>query len=226
MQRVFISGSITLKRLGPQVEARLDNIRTSQLQVLVGDASGVDSAVQRYFKSHSYDAVRLYCSGPAPRHNIGGWPQVNVVPPANARGRALYTAKDLRMAEDCDFGLMVWDCKSPGTLSNVIELLRRNKKSVVYLQPEDAFLTISSADDLHALLDHMAPGARQEADKKIALSKKLAQLASPTDDGDDPRQLQAQIDHHRARIARHQQQIDELQARLARLAPVDDLFPN
>lgn len=36
MPRVFIAGSITIKRLPTHVEARLDNIRSSGLDVLVG----------------------------------------------------------------------------------------------------------------------------------------------------------------------------------------------
>ncbi len=36
------------------------------------------------------------------------------------------------MARNSDYGLMIWDCKSTGTLSNVIELLRDRKKTVVF----------------------------------------------------------------------------------------------
>lgn len=128
------------------------------------------------------------------------------------------------MAEDCDFGLMIWDCKSPGTLSNVIELLQHGKKSVVYLRPLENFLTVTSLEDLEDLLNHMAPLARGEADKKIGLSKKLDQLRSPNRSSDDPRLLQAQIERHRAQIAHHEQLISALQAKLNQLSQVNDLF--
>lgn len=103
-----------------------------------------------------------------------------IAPPVNARGRAFHTAKDLAMAADCDYGLMIWDCKSPGTLGNVLELLGRQKKSVVYLKPLEQFQTVQSPADLEWLVAQMDDPARQEADRKIALSKKIARLTSRT----------------------------------------------
>ncbi|WP_194790395.1 hypothetical protein [Pseudomonas sp. UFMG81] len=227
MPKVFISGSITIKQLAPQVEARLDNIRAAGLQVLVGDAAGVDSAIQRYFRTHDYAAVTVYCSSDTARHNLGGWPQLHVEPPAGARGRALHTAKDVRMADDCDYGLMVWDGKSPGTLSNVIELLGRNKKSLLYLYPHAQFHTLQAAADLQALVALMDEPARLAVERKLALTGKLSRLLGSTRDPaseDDAASVQTQIDEHRARIAWHQQCIAELQGRLASLEPLDDLF--
>ena len=65
------------------------------------------------------------------------WPTLarkshNVYSKAKVGSRAYFTAKDLEMARTSDYGLMIWDCKSTGTLSNVIELLREKKKSVVF----------------------------------------------------------------------------------------------
>ncbi|MCG8292055.1 MULTISPECIES: hypothetical protein [Pseudomonas] len=226
MPRVFIAGSITIKRLPPQVEARLDNIRSSGLDVLVGDAGGVDHAVQRYFHQALYPAVTVYCSGDTPRHNDGGWPLTTVLPPANAKGRAFHTAKDLAMAADCDYGLMIWDCKSPGTLGNVLELLGRQKKSVVYLKPLEQFRTITSPGDLQWLVAQMDDTARQEADRKISLSKKITRLCAPETSDDIAASLRARIEEHRLHIARHEQSIVELQTRLAALQPMDELFPD
>ena len=47
--------------------------------------------------------------------------------------RAYFTAKDLAMAEAADYGLMMWDATSTGTLGNVIELPGRKKKSSVFV---------------------------------------------------------------------------------------------
>jgi len=43
------------------------------------------------------------------------------------------------MADVADYGLMIWDAKSTGTLSNVIELLKRKKKAVVFVNKEKTF---------------------------------------------------------------------------------------
>jgi hypothetical protein len=47
---------------------------------------------------------------------------------------------------------MIWDAKSKGTLNNVLNLLRLEKKILVYLAPTQSFQTVRTADDLHNLL--------------------------------------------------------------------------
>ncbi|MQW28393.1 hypothetical protein [Sinorhizobium meliloti] len=42
------------------------------------------------------------------------------------------------MAENAEIGFMLWDSKSTGTLSNIIELTRRGKKTVVFVNKKDA----------------------------------------------------------------------------------------
>ena len=176
MTTVFVSGSIKVKSLDDKVIERLDNIISSGHDVVIGDAGGVDKAVQQYFKSRSARSITIYCSGDSPRNNEGQWPVVNVDAPQKSNSRAFFTAKDLKMAEVSDFGLMIWDSKSTGTLSNVIELLKKGKKSVVYISAKKAFLNVGSVNDLQTLVSHMTPLALDEADKKISLRSKLAKL--------------------------------------------------
>ncbi len=54
-----------------------------------------------------------------------------------------------------DYGLMIWDSKSTGTLSNVIELLKAKKKSVVFVNKNKEFVTISNVSNLNYLLTFM-----------------------------------------------------------------------
>ncbi|QZX85157.1 hypothetical protein [Metapseudomonas otitidis] len=176
MATVFISGSIKVKSLDEKVIDRLGNIVASGHRVVVGDAGGVDKAAQQYFKDRGVQSVTVYCTGDSPRNNDGQWPVVNVEPPIATRSRAFFTAKDLRMAEDSDFGLMVWDSKSTGTLSNVIELLKKGKKSVVYITAKRAFLNVGTKQDLEMLVAHMSPADLDAADKKISLRSKIINL--------------------------------------------------
>ncbi len=81
------------------------------------------------------------------------------------------------MADNAELGLMLWDAKSTGTLSNVIELTRRGKKSVVFVNQKDAFTIIRNAQDLRNLTSIMSIGARDLAEKKIGLSSALGKLA-------------------------------------------------
>lgn len=176
MTTVFISGSIKVKSLDDKFIERLDNIISSGHDVVIGDAGGVDKAAQQYLESRNARSITVYCSGDNPRNNVGQWPVVRVEAPQKANSRAFFTAKDLKMAEESDFGLMIWDAKSTGTLSNVIELLKKGKKSVVYIYAKKAFLNIGGINDLQALVSHMTPLALEEADKKISLRSKLAKL--------------------------------------------------
>lgn len=177
MATVFIAGSITIKHLDPKVKARIDNVVESDLAVVVGDADGADSAIQGYLAARCARNVTVFCSGTQPRNNVGAWP-VHQVTTAHAAGsRAFFTAKDIEMAQAADYGLMIWDSKSTGTLSNVIELLARKKKSVVFVHRDKEFKTVGDVAQLESLVASMSAPARQKADEKIRLTSRMAALA-------------------------------------------------
>ncbi|GAB6139659.1 hypothetical protein JCM14076_03880 [Methylosoma difficile] len=173
MHKVFISGSIKIKVLDENVLNRINNIVKSNYQVIVGDADGVDSSIQKYLESKQTTSVVVYCSGEKPRNNIGHWftekIQTNVAPGS----RAFFTAKDIRMAEDCDYGLMVWDTESTGTLNNALELLKRKKISLVYINKAKKFLKVKEASDIEKLVSYMSESAFKKADKKLNLKDKI-----------------------------------------------------
>ena len=116
---VFIGGSRHVSRLSSQVKDRLANVVKSGHRVIVGDANGVDKAVQKHLCEVGYESVTVFCSGDRPRNNLGHWSTHNVVPPKGAKGFQYYAAKDREMAREADFGLMIWDSKSVGTILNI-----------------------------------------------------------------------------------------------------------
>lgn len=174
MTSVFISGSRGLGQLSDQVRERLENILAASYSVLVGDANGVDKSVQAFLLERGYSNVRVYCSGSRCRNNLGAWPVREVSVPANVSGRAFYTRKDVEMARDADYGLAVWDGKSAGTLNNVMELLKRDKKALVYFSPQRRFYSVSSLNDAESLLAKCAPGDIKTIEKKVALNANTA----------------------------------------------------
>jgi hypothetical protein len=176
MNSVFVAGSRTLGRLNDQVRERLGNVIAGSYRVLVGDANGADKAVQSYFFERQYRNVVVFCSGNKCRNNLGAWPTQNVEVPSGLTGRAFYTCKDIEMAENADYGLMLWDGKSAGTMNNVLELVKRGKKALVYLSPKGAFFTVSSLSDLDVLLSHCASEDRDEIGKKVGLKTRLKEL--------------------------------------------------
>lgn len=176
MTTVFIAGSMNIKHLDRMVKDRIDNIVESEFDVVVGDADGADTSIQSYLVERDALHATVYCSGTRPRNNVGDW-VVKTIEAKHAAGtRAFFTVKDVAMAQVADFGLMVWDSKSTGTLSNVIELLKQKKKSVVFVNKEKIFVTVSDVDSLELLVSYMSPNARLKADLKIRLLSKIAEL--------------------------------------------------
>lgn len=173
MTKIFVSGSMNIKNLDSNVLYKLNHIVESGFEVLVGDASGVDTSIQTFFLSKNYKNVLVYCAGAQPRNNVGNWPTICVDTNANPGTRAFYTAKDLRMAQDSDFGLMIWDAKSTGTLSNAVELLKLEKKSRVYVNKNKEFIKVTNCDELKLLISYMSEFAFKKAESKIKLTNQI-----------------------------------------------------
>jgi len=173
---IFIAGSMNIKNLDPKVTDRIDTIVDSGFSVVVGDADGVDTSIQDYLHLKCADLVTVYCSGETPRNNVGNWPLATISTSAAPGTRAFFTAKDVAMARVADYGLMIWDAKSPGTLSNVIELLARGKKSYVFVNKEKTFKAVGDVKQLDELVKFMSEHARNKADEKIRLTEKIDAL--------------------------------------------------
>lgn len=184
METIFIAGSIKIKNLDSKVAERIKAAAASGLRVVVGDADGADTSIQSYIASMAYANTTIYCSGEKPRNNIGSWPVKSIVTNHKPGSRAFFTAKDLKMAQDANYGLMIWDSQSTGTLSNVIELLKQKKKSVVYINKIKKFLTVSDVSQLEQLVSHMSEKAKERAEAKIKLGEKIAMLKSVTGEFD------------------------------------------
>ena len=149
---VFVAGSRQISRLPAEVKTRLDTMVEKGFQILVGDANGADKAVQRYLADKAYSNVLVHCMKDHCRNNVGNWPTRQIAAPAGVRGFDYYSLKDLAMAEAAEYGLMLWDGKSKGTVNNVVNLSRSNKPVVVYVGPTKQFRTIKTLDDLKGLL--------------------------------------------------------------------------
>jgi len=131
--KIFISGSISIKKLPKIAIQKIDNIIKNNYEILLGDAKGIDSCVQKYLQKSQYRNVKIYCAGNSVRNNIGNWP-INKIESAGETGRKLYTLKDKAMANDADYGMMIWDGKSEGTLNNISEMQIQNKKFYVVME--------------------------------------------------------------------------------------------
>ncbi|HVW04164.1 MAG TPA: hypothetical protein VHB78_04110 [Vicinamibacterales bacterium] len=152
MTKVFIAGSRQITRLPAEVKSRVDTMIDKGFQILVGDANGADKAVQSYLAEKAYPNVLVHCMEGHCRNNVGHWPTHEVPAPKGARGFDFYSAKDRVMADAAEYGLMLWDGKSKGTINNVVNLSREGKPVVVYVAPKKRFLTVKAFNDLRGVL--------------------------------------------------------------------------
>lgn len=152
MKAVFVGGSRRLSRLSAEVRHRLGSIMEGGFWVYVGDANGADKALQQFFAEHEYDRVLVYCVDGRDRNNLGRWQIRPVEPPVGARGFEYYAAKDVQMAADASFGMMLWDGVSRGTLANIQNLLARGKPVAVYCSRQGRFRDLAREADLADLL--------------------------------------------------------------------------
>lgn len=147
MSVVFVGGSRHVSRLPAPVMKRLDRITSESLRVVVGDANGVDKAVQQYLADKAYRNVVVFCTGNTLRNNLGHW-QTSAIPTTSVRKDFQYFAvKDRAMAKTADYALMVWDGKSVGTILNILRMVRANKIAVLYDIPSQEFITFRSSRD-------------------------------------------------------------------------------
>lgn len=167
MTKVFIGGSRAVSRLGADVRARLDTIMEKGFSVIVGDANGADKAAQAYLHEHRYLHVEVFCAEGACRNNVGGWTVRSIAAQTRERNAEFYSAKDRVMAEEADFGLMLWDGKSVGTLMNVFRLLNMDKKAVVYIVPQQRFVDFKSTGEWERFIEECSGPVRDKFTRRL-----------------------------------------------------------
>jgi len=177
MTTVFVAGSLSIKQLHRLFLERLETVVTSGFAVVVGDANGADTSIQKFLVETNAKDVTIYCTGDTPRNNLGAWPVEKISSVAEPGSRAYFSAKDIAMAKVADYGLMIWDAKSTGTLSNVIELLNNERGSRVFVNKSGRFVTVSQPQDLRKLIGSMSEPARERAESKMGLSAKIEAIA-------------------------------------------------
>jgi adenine-specific DNA-methyltransferase len=166
MNTVFIGGSRQVSRLSPMAKERLKNVTASGAHVVVGDANGADKAVQKFLLDANYRNVTVFCSGKAARNNLGKWETNNIFPPKGVSGFEFYAAKDRAMALRADYGLMIWDGKSPGTVLNILRLLKAGKKAVLLNTQNKSALNFKTHEDWQSFFVEMTGEFRSDLRKR------------------------------------------------------------
>lgn len=145
---VFIAGPRAIKVLDADVVNRLSAVVANELTVLVGDANGVDKLTQQFLLSQKYRNVIVYASNGTARNNLGSWEVKNIPVVNGVKGFDFYTYKDRQMALDADYGFMVWNGISKGTLNNIINLTKSGKKALLYYTPHRKFYCLEELEQV------------------------------------------------------------------------------
>jgi hypothetical protein len=122
-----------------------------RLTILIGDAPGIDNAFQQYLADKHYENVWVFHTGDRCRNNLGQWKTKVIAATSSQKGSQFYALKDVELAREADYGLMVWDGRSRGTRNNIQNLLKRGKQVVVFLSTNQCFYTLRNAEDFSAL---------------------------------------------------------------------------
>ena len=157
MTKVFYGGSRKVTRLNRAIKERADNIVAKGFEVLIGDANGADKAMQKYLADKGYQNVTVFCMSGTCRNNLGNWQTKIVVSTRNKKDFHYFATKDKEMSDKADYGFMVWDGKSKGTLNNIVNLLQDNKNVLVYFSPDKKFFTLKGPPALDNLLQKCDP---------------------------------------------------------------------
>ena len=177
MTKVFIGGSRRVNQLNADVRRRIDGIVEKRLGVLIGDANGVDKAVQQYLNGRGYDRVEVFCVGRECRNNIGSWPLRAVPTDGRKKDFEYYATKDRRMTDEASLGFMIWDGKSMGTLLNVLRLISQRKKVGVYAVPARKFTELRNEVDWEAFVSACSNDLRRRVEREAEMEKRNARSA-------------------------------------------------
>jgi hypothetical protein len=153
------------------VGERLTEWMDVSCEFLVGDAPGTDRAFQMFLKSKEYPAVTVYTSADEIRNNLGNWQVERVESGLKSKSNAVHAFKDRKMSQIADTGLMIWDCKSAGTLSNVIDLLEQGKNCFIWVAPDSDLYQFDNSASLDKWMASY-PEVRDEALKRLSTFRK------------------------------------------------------
>jgi hypothetical protein len=173
MIKVFFGGSRKIGRLNHAIKERANNIIANEYLILLGDANGADKAMQEYLDEKNYKNVLVFCMGNVCRNNLGNWETRSVHSSRTKKDFDYYSAKDILMGKEADYGFMLWDGKSKGTLNNILNLYEHNKKVLVYFSPAKSFYTVENEQDFWKLLRECDPDLLKKFDRSIRVISRI-----------------------------------------------------
>ena len=170
---LVLGGSRHIQQLPAEVKELLTENIDKNYEFVIGDAPGSDTAFQAFFLQKKYLRVKIYSSAGYIRNNLGNWDWELIDSGMKSKSNAVHAFKDRKMCELADSGVMIWDCQSAGTLSNVIDLISQGKNCHIWVAPDSDLYQFDNPKSLEKWMGAY-PELRDEALKRLAKFKKRA----------------------------------------------------
>jgi hypothetical protein len=164
--KIVLGGSRFLEKIPQNLVDLIEEWNDSGSEFLVGDAPGADSAFQKFLKKIGSKAVTVYSSAGYVRNNHGNWESKEIESGLQSKSNAIHAFKDRFMTSIADAGLMLWDCESAGTLSNVIDLVECGKTCRIWVASEAELYNFDNLTSLEKWLGQY-PDVTKEARKRL-----------------------------------------------------------
>jgi hypothetical protein len=164
--KIVLGGSRFLDKIPQNLFELIGEWVDLESEFLVGDAPGADSAFQKTLKNAGSKSVTIYSSAGYIRNNFGDWPSKEIDSGLQSKSNAVHAFKDRYMTSIADTGLMLWDCESAGTLSNVIDLVEYGKSCRIWVSSDAELYNFDNLPSLEKWLEQY-PDVTKEARKRL-----------------------------------------------------------
>lgn len=168
---IFLGGSRSLTRLHPVIVDRMRRIMETGFHIVLGDAAGIDRALQQHLAEASYRDVTIFCGDCQPRNYLGPWAIRRVHDPFCARGYQFHAARDRAMSDEAQLGFMIWDGSSPGTALNALRLTGQNKPAFIFDARNGTTVRLQTVDDWTSFIAHYPSRIRAALRSRITAAE-------------------------------------------------------
>jgi len=132
----ILGGSRHIFNLPSEVKELLGEKVSMREVFYIGDAPGSDTSFQSFLAKKQYKNIKIFSSAGYIRNNVGNWDWELIDSGLKSKSNAVHAFKDRHMCKLSNSGIMIWDCQSAGTLSNVIDLVRQGKNCYIWVAPD------------------------------------------------------------------------------------------
>ncbi len=140
----------------------------------IGDAPGSDTAFQTFVAKKRYNNVKIFSSAGYVRNNVGKWNFELIDSGLKSKSNSVHAFKDRHMCKLSDSGIMIWDGKSSGTMSNVIDLVQQGKNCYIWDSVNSDLINFDFIGSLEKWLDQY-PEVKEESFNRLARFEKRKQ---------------------------------------------------